>query len=263
MNKKISVVIPIHNEGPFIYEYVEEFIRRLGIRVSAVLEILLVENGSQDNSLSECKRLEKKFPGVVRALPIAIASYGEAIKTGILEANGEITSILECDFLKEDFLMESAKLVDSRISHFVVASKRHPESHDERPLKRRILTYLFNTFLKYTLGFGGTETHGLKTFHSKLAKAITKKSVTSAEVFQSELVLLANRFGIEVKELPIQIKEKRATPFPILKRVPKVINILSELKKSLNRFPKNRMPEEIKEAIEVEVSTTVGVSENA
>ncbi len=196
-----------------------------------------MENGSTDNTFDVCKNLEQKFPDIIKASHAALPSYGEAVKKGLLAAQADMVSILECDAMNVEFLSNSLSAVEGSKADFVVASKRHPESVDRRPFKRRLLTLLFNTYLKLFFNFPGTDTHGLKTIRTDIAKKLCRLSITDEEVFQTELVLLAHCLGYRVIEMPIHIEEQRSTSVSIKKRMPKVINIIKELKKSLNRFP--------------------------
>lgn len=155
-------------------------------------------------------------------------------------ATGEVISILECDALNVDFLSDSLQTLEKEGADLVIASKRHPESADGRPFRRRILTYLFNLYLKIFFHFPGTDTHGLKTLRSSAAHSLCNLAVTGGEVFQTEIVLLAHQMGFKVIERPFSIEEKRGTQVSIVKRFPKVLNIIRELKKSLSRFPEKR-----------------------
>ncbi len=200
-------------------------------------EILLVENGSTDGTLQACYRLQQRFPKQIRVLSIARASYGEAIKQGMLQSRGTHLSILECDCLNVDFVSDSIHLFQTQKVRFIVASKRHPESFDGRPLKRRLLTALYNYFLLHIFGYPGTDTHGLKSIEASCAKQLCELAVTSDEIFQTEIVLLAWRLGVEIRERPIRILETRQAPVAIFRRVPKVLDTVRELKRSLARFP--------------------------
>jgi hypothetical protein len=56
-------------------------------------------------------------------------------------------------------------------------------------------------------------------------------------VFQTEVVLLGWRLGFRVDESPVDISELRPSPVKVLRRVPKVLNTILELKRSLSCFP--------------------------
>jgi len=236
---ELSLVIPAYNEAANIEAFVAAFIEDLPPATREVLhEIVIVENGSKDGTLDACQRLYDRFPALVRVLSNKRGSYGEAIKRGMLESRGTHISVLECDFLDAEFVAASAQLFEAGKARFIVASKRHRASTDRRPLKRRVLTRVFNGILGVFTGYPGTDTHGLKSVEASLAKQLCAQCLTTDEIFQTEFVLLAWRQGVEIHELPIQIRETRATPLSIRRRAPMVIDTIRQLRRSLRRFPR-------------------------
>jgi glycosyltransferase involved in cell wall biosynthesis len=232
-----SIVIPAHNEALNLERFVTSFIRNLPENI-VLTEIILVENGSTDNTLQACYRLQQRFPKQILVFSIERPSYGEAIKLGMLQSRGTHLSILECDCLNSEFVVDSIGLFQTQKARFIVASKRHPESIDRRPLKRRLLTALYNYFLLVIFGYPGTDTHGLKSIEASCAKQLCELAITSDEVFQTEIVLLGWRLGVEIHERPIRIQETRQVPVAVLYRVPKVLGTVRQLKRSLGRFPR-------------------------
>jgi glycosyltransferase involved in cell wall biosynthesis len=240
-----SIVIPVHNEAAYLERQVTQFIQSLPADLAVIVkEILLVENGSTDETLNVCRRLEFSYPSLVRAISIARGSYGEAIKRGMLESSGTHLSILECDVLDSDFVMRSVAVFRTTDIEVIVGSKRHPDAVDRRPFKRRALTYLYNiVFLRLCMGYPGTDTHGLKSFQTPVAQKLCREAVTTDEVFQTEMILLAWRGGSRIKEIPINIGETRDSAISVRRRLPKVIHTVHELRASLNRFPPPRKSE--------------------
>jgi glycosyltransferase involved in cell wall biosynthesis len=235
---KHSIIIPAHNEGGTIEAHLGEFMSSLSAETREVLlEIIIVENGSTDDTLQAAERLAEAYPGLIRVMALARGSYGEAIRQGMLAAKGSHLSILECDFLDPEFVRASIDLFALGKSQFIVASKRHPSSVDRRPYKRRLLTLLFNTLLRLTTGYPGTDTHGLKSIDTALAQRLCSAACTTDEVFQTEIVLLAWRWGFRVVELPIRIRERRPAPVSIRRRFPMVAGAVWQLRHSLRRFP--------------------------
>ena len=232
-----SVVVPVHNEAENLEEFVMSFWAKLGRLQPTIVEIHLVENGSTDNTYEVCQRIESELPHVVTAHKIDTPSYGAAIKRGMLAASGDVVSILECDVMDVEFLSTSMAIIRQGRADFVVASKRHPLSLDQRPFKRRALTYFFNLWLKMYFSFPGTDTHGLKTIRSSAAKSLCELSITGGEIFQTEITLLAYRMGFTVLEVPVCIEEHRNTKVSVIQRLPKVTKMITELRRSLSRFP--------------------------
>jgi glycosyltransferase involved in cell wall biosynthesis len=235
---KHSIVIPAHNESINLENFVSMFVDELCCTIPRVkFEVLIVENGSTDSTLECANRLKLKYPDKVEVLSNERGSYGEAIKRGIQESTGVHLSILECDFLDVSFVAKSISLFNTGKTKFIVASKRHPESIDGRPLKRRVLTNIFNQILRISFAYPGTDTHGLKSIDSELAKELCRLAITTDEIFQTEIVLIAWRLGEDIIELPIQIKELRSATVSIRRRFPMVLDLIWQLRRSLKRFP--------------------------
>lgn len=237
--KDYSIVVPVHNEAANIGPFITSFLTRLDETTKAsLIEVLLVENGSTDDSLRVCMELEGQGAGLVRVLQINRPSYGEAIKCGMMTATGRYMSILECDFLDEQFARSSLEMLRNGQADLIIASKRHPDSVDERPFKRRLLTLGFNALLRAFCGYPGTDTHGLKSMRSDIAKKLCDMAITTDELFQTEIVLIAWKLGHCIREVPIAIRERRTSPVSISRRFPKVVNMIRELRQSIRRFPR-------------------------
>ena len=84
----ISVILPIYNQADHIRELVEEFEAALN-RIPTPHEILLVVNGSRDNSLEVCQQLAEKSPAI-RVIHEAKGGWGLAVQRGIKEAQGDL-----------------------------------------------------------------------------------------------------------------------------------------------------------------------------
>ena len=235
-----SIVVPVHNEATGLESSVSKFLQSLPEAISEILvEVILVENGSTDGTMEVCNRLQANYPNVVRTCTIPRGSYGGAIKKGMLESKGTHVAILECDFLNPSFLSASLSVFLNDQALFVVGSKRHPQSVDRRPLKRRVLTTLYNfVFLRLLIGYPGSDTHGLKCIEANLAKRLCALAVTTDEIFQTEIVLLAWQLGVGIEEVPVEIREMRNPSVSVLRRLPKVLNTVGALQNSLARFPK-------------------------
>src|SRR5262245_54760685 len=112
---RYSVVVPVHNEGAHLERLTRRFLGELSPEVRAILgEVILVENGSTDDTREVCERLRLAHPDLIRVVSNARGSYGEAIKRGMLESTGSHLSILECDCLLPEFVRESVAWFEGR-----------------------------------------------------------------------------------------------------------------------------------------------------
>ena len=188
-----SDIVPLHNEAAHVAAAVREFLDRLDAPTrEALMEVILVENGSRDQTLEVIRAMAVHDPRI-KALTIPRGSYGEAIRAGMLAASGAWLSILEVDCLDAQFAAASLEALKRGASRFIVASKRARGSVDARPVHRRIITVGFNTLLRRVIGYDGTDTHGLKSLETALARELCELAVTTDEAFQTEIVLIAAR----------------------------------------------------------------------
>ena len=83
-----SIVLPVHNQGGHIEHIVRGYLKALANHDSPY-EIILVPNGSADDSLEACSRLAEGEDGV-RVVEVARAGWGRAVKAGLRAARGDV-----------------------------------------------------------------------------------------------------------------------------------------------------------------------------
>jgi len=102
-------------------------------------------------------------------------------------------------------------------------------ARDERPLVRRVATRTMSALLTLALDFRGTDTHGLKAFRRAAVLPVVRQCVIDRDLFASELVIRCARSGLRLREIPIQLAEKRPPAVNLLRRVPRVLLGLGKL----------------------------------
>ena len=226
-NPELSVVIPCYNEEAIIDGAVRELHAGL-VELGRSFEIIISENGSQDDTRVLARALSETFPEV-RVLETDEPNYGKALRRGILSARGRYVLCEEIDLCDLNFHRRAILLLDNDDVHMVVGSKVHPEAHDQRPLVRRTATRVINGLLRVMLGFKGTDTHGLKAFRRDQMMSVVDRCVVDKDLFASEMVIRAERYDVAVTEIPIQVHEKRPPSIHLFKRVPNVLANLLKL----------------------------------
>ena len=94
----ISIIIPFHNE--------EENLEELTLRIAATLkgkeyEIIYIDDGSFDGSVDVIKTLQKTAPNIRLEQHRKKFGKGQALKTGIKKAKGDIVVFMDAD-LQDD-----------------------------------------------------------------------------------------------------------------------------------------------------------------
>lgn len=224
-----SVVIPVYNEAAIVEGSLRELRARL-LKLHKPFEIIVAENGSTDETADIVRELAEEFPSL-RLLQSDRPDYGRALRLGILAARGRHVHCDEIDICDADFHRRAQALLvgDDGGFDFVVGSKVMQGARDQRPVSRRVATRVVNGMLRVSLGFRGTDTHGLKAFRADRVRPIVAQCLVDRDMFASELVIRAERAGLRVVEVPIELKEKRTPSIRLSRRVPRVLGNIAEL----------------------------------
>jgi glycosyltransferase involved in cell wall biosynthesis len=223
----ISIVIPVYNEEAILRAAVVDLIDRMSA-LPWSYELVLAENGSADRTVEVAVELSERFAQLV-CRHTEEPNYGKALREGILHARGDIVICDEIDLCDTDFYVRSIALLQDPGVDFVVGSKVMAGAMDQRPLFRRLGTVVINGMLRVTLGFKGTDTHGLKAFRREPVRAIARECLVDGDLFASELVIRADRAGLAVREIPVRVLEKRPPTVGLARRVPNVLKGLAKL----------------------------------
>jgi glycosyltransferase involved in cell wall biosynthesis len=225
----ISIIIPVFNEGPIIEGSIRELCARME-KFSKSFEIIIAENGSTDDTAQIAHELERDLPRV-RLIQTGEPNYGKALRQGIMSARGKYIHCDEIDICDADFHRRALELFVGEDGGFdlVVGSKTMQGARDRRPLGRRAATKVINGLLRLSLGFRGSDTHGLKAFRRESIIPVVEECVVDRDMFASELVIRAERARKRIVEIPLNLKEKREPSIQLTKRVPRVVKNLAQL----------------------------------
>lgn len=84
-NVKVSVVVPVYN----VEKYVSECIESVLSQTLDGIEVILVDDGSTDNSGLICEEYAQKYPEIIRYVRKENEGVSIARNTGLELANGE------------------------------------------------------------------------------------------------------------------------------------------------------------------------------
>jgi glycosyltransferase involved in cell wall biosynthesis len=223
----ISIVIPVYNEEAILRAAVVDLVDQLST-LPWSYELVLAENGSTDRTVAVAAELAERF-GQLVCRHTDEPNYGKALREGILHARGDLVICDEIDLCDTDFYERAVAVLQDPSVDFVVGSKVMEGATDARPSYRRLGTVVINGVLRVTLGFRGTDTHGLKAFRREPVQPIARACLVDGDLFASELVIRAERAGLGVEEIPVQVLEKRPPTIGLARRVPNVLKNLAKL----------------------------------
>jgi glycosyltransferase involved in cell wall biosynthesis len=223
----LSVVIPVYNEEAIIEQAATELAAGLDAR-GIDYEIIFAENGSKDATPRLLEQMTQRHPRL-KWFHSETPNYGSALKAGIERARGELVVCDEIDLCDLSFYDQALPPLERSEADLIVGSKAAKGSSDRRPIVRRVATRMHNGLLRVTLGFRGTDTHGLKAFRREKLLPVIARCVVDMDVFASEFVVRAWRERLVVREIPIRLEEKRQPSIHLFRRVPNVLKNVAKL----------------------------------
>lgn len=88
MAPKISLILPVYNQGSSLERICAQYTSRLD-ELGVSWELLLIVNGSRDESWTKARQLAAADPHV-KAHQLELGGWGRAVKFGIAQAAGEL-----------------------------------------------------------------------------------------------------------------------------------------------------------------------------
>ncbi len=225
----LSIVIPVHNEAAYLPGALEELFEEI-VGVPASITVLVAENGSTDGTAEAVRELVGRYPGL-SLLQLSTPDYGAAMREGFLSTDGEWVVNFDIDYFSGEFLR--SVLAIGNDADIVLASKRAEGADDRRGHFRRFATWTFNQLLRFVLSSGVSDTHGMKAIRREVVDRIAPDVISTQDLFDTELVVRAERAGYRIIEVPAIVEEKRETKSSLAKRVPRTLNGVWRIRKSL------------------------------
>ncbi|HEY9585287.1 MAG TPA: glycosyltransferase family 2 protein [Candidatus Paceibacterota bacterium] len=201
---RFSIIIPAYNEGAHIERIIREIHEELQ-KVESDFEIVVVDNGSSDNTQTVLGALQKELPHVCARRVFPNRGYGGGILEGLSVAHGDVVGWTDGDgqVRAEDLGGMYEKM---RQENLVFLKARRVTRHDG--LFRIIQSNIFNLIFHILFFTLVNDVNAKpKLFRRSFYATI---DLVSADMFiDAEIVIKALRSGIQIKEYPIVFESRK------------------------------------------------------
>jgi len=203
--KKISIIIPAKDEEkrlPRFLSTVIDYCRRS----SHTYEIIVVDDGSQDQTVKVTLSFQKEFPGLQVISNECNHGKGYAVRQGLLAAKGEIVLFLDADG------STGPREIERHLGWFeggydiVIGSRvlRDGQSHVEARAYRKWMGAVFNFLVSRLLIKGIKDTQcGFKMFRAAIVPELFGNLHLQGFGFDLEILYLAQKKGLRIKEVAV------------------------------------------------------------
>ncbi|MEI9999509.1 MAG: glycosyltransferase family 2 protein [Verrucomicrobiota bacterium] len=202
----LSVVMPLYNEGEHITSNVEQTVAAL--RMLGPFEMILVNDGSSDNSGEQIARLAQKYAGEVVSLQLPRSGKGEALRRGAQAAHGDYVVFIDADLdLPPEQILFFVAIQRVKKADAVIGSKMHPDSTVDYPLLRRAYSLGYFLLVKALFGLPVRDTQtGLKLVRRDLLLAALEKTESRGFTLDLELLVRLVQLGAVMVEAPVVVQ---------------------------------------------------------
>jgi len=195
-NPEVSVIIPLFNEEVGIKGLLD---RILELKFLEFYEVLVINDGSSDNSLE----VVKKYPVKVYS-HIVNKGYGAALKTGIRKARGEKVVILDSDGQHDPAnIPEFVKMLDD---YEMVIGTRDKNSFKvrTRQIGKRVIRWVGEYLVEQKLPDYNS---GYRGFNKELIKGMLHM-MPNGFSFSTTSTLAFLKEGYSIGTIPIKVEER-------------------------------------------------------
>ena len=245
---QLSVIIPAYNESTRILPYLTSITAYLARR-GGPHEILVVDDGSQDDTVRRVEEFLIDQPAVRLVQLSRNTGKGAAVRTGMMAARGDLHLLADADGATPIYELER---LESRIGYGVdiAVGSRVLGSHDNRfsvraRWHRAMLGNVFNRIVKRMGIKKITDTQcGFKLLRRTVARDLSSVARVNGYGFDLELLYVAQRRGYHIDEVPINWVDQPGSKVRIVRDGFRMLCELLEVRRNdlLGRYTSIRLP---------------------
>lgn len=200
----LSVIIPAYNEELRIAETIEKIIEFLSKNIKK-FEIIVVDDGSFDHTVSVVENLTKKYFNLKLIKNEVNKGKGFSIKHGVSVSKGKYCLFTDADSSSP---IENINAFLPYISEdtIIIGSRGLSQSKIEihQPIFREYMGKCFNLLVRIFIFGGIRDTQcGFKMFSRNIANKVFPLLTVDGFAFDVELLFLGRKLGFKIVELPI------------------------------------------------------------
>ena len=210
---RYSVIIPAYNESARLGATLDRVLRHVSEQHWDA-EVIVVNDGSRDDTAEMVLARARTHPALRLVENPGNRGKGYSVRNGMLKAQGEIRLFTDADLSSP---IEEANKLFSAIeagADVAIGSRwLQPDTQAQRQsLLRQFYGRTFNLILRLLLGLRFKDTQcGFKAFSRSSAQKLFSMQTIEGWGFDAELLFLADRSALNVKEVPVVWSDAEGT----------------------------------------------------
>jgi putative flippase GtrA len=200
----LDVVVPVHNEEVDLGPCVRRLHEHLSSTFPYPFRITIADNASTDATLAVAQGLAEKLDGV-RVTHLAAKGRGRALRAVWSASDAPVLAYMDVD-LSTDLaaLLPLVAPLISGHSDVAIGTRLARGARVVRGLKREAISRGYNLLLRGTLAVRFSDAQcGFKAIRKDVADRLLPLVQDSGWFFDTELLVLAQRSGLRIHEVPV------------------------------------------------------------
>lgn len=202
---RVELVVPLLNEAHVLEESVVTIREFLLAHFPYPWTILLADNGSEDGTPEIARELASRFEEV-EALTLAERGRGRALRLAWRHSRADIVAYTDVDISTElEALEKLCRAIHEEGYDLAIGSRLLPDSQVARGPLRETISRLYNLLVQTVLRIRFKDAQcGFKAISRRVADEIVPMVVDEAWFFDTELLVLSEKRGLRIKEIPVR-----------------------------------------------------------
>lgn len=212
MKGKLSIILPTYNERenlPLITWLLFKYLEPTG----TIFEIIIIEDGSPDGTLGVAQQLQDiygsdKIVILDRGKKLGL---GTAYKAGLDLATGDYIILMDADLSHHPKYIPKFMQLASEKGYDIVTGTRYSGDGGVYgwDFKRKFISCGANTLTQLALGPSVSDLTGsFRLYKKSVLKRLISMSKSKGYAFQMEIIVLAERMGYKIGEIPISFVDR-------------------------------------------------------
>ncbi|MGW4425263.1 glycosyltransferase [Streptosporangium sp. NPDC004631] len=200
----VEIVIPVHNEQRVLAESVRRLHAYLTAEFPYGFRITIADNASTDATWPIATGLSRELPRV-SAVHLDGKGRGRALRLVWSASDADVVGYMDVDLSTDldAFLPLVAPLLSGH-SDLAIGTRLSRGANVVRGPKREFISRTYNLLLRSALGARFSDAQcGFKAARTEIAQALLPAVEDEEWFFDTELLLLAERHGLRIHEVPV------------------------------------------------------------
>jgi len=201
---KVDVIIPVLNEAHVLDKSVRTVRQFLRENLPCQWRVVVVDNGSTDETDKVALKLKEEFSDV-GFLQLDLRGRGRALRQAWIQSSADIVGYMDVDLSTELAAVPRAvRALCEEGCDVAIGSRLMRESQTRRKFKREFISQAYNVLIKGVLWTRFSDAQcGFKFVTREIVERIVPQIKDQSWFFDTELLVLAEKQGYRIKDLPV------------------------------------------------------------